>query len=327
MKNLVAAFTDHLTEALDIVDRSELNQPSKSIQNVLILGMGGSGIGGSIASQVLEKELNVPVLSCKDYTIPAFVGEHTLIIASSFSGNTEETLSALNEAKVKTREIVCLSSGGKISEMAKTEGFGLVSIPGGMPPRAALGYSFPQLFSILKLKGLIDWDVRAEFEPCIDLLKENTESIKIEAKEIAARIHDKLSIIYSESGFEGVCVRFRQQINENSKKLCWHHVVPEMNHNELVGWRADASDKAVLILRNDTDLPRNQRRMELSKEIFEKYNPEIIEIWSKGENKLQKTLYLIHLCDWISVEIAEINQTDSIEIKVIDYFKSELGKS
>ncbi len=327
MKNLVEAFIDHLAQALEIADQTELSAPKNEIHNVLILGMGGSGIGGSIAAQVLEKEISVPVLSCKDYTIPSFVGENTLIIASSFSGNTEETLAALDEAKARTKNIVCLSSGGRISEMAVEEGFGLVSIPGGMPPRAALGYSFPQLFSILKQCSLINWDIRNEFEPCIELIRNETDSIRKQALDIAQKIHNRTSIIYAESGFEGVCIRFRQQINENSKKLCWHHVVPEMNHNELVGWREDASDKAVLILRNESDLPRNQRRIELSKEIFTEYNPEIIEIWSKGMNKLQRTLYLIHLCDWISVEIADINQTDSIEIKVIDYFKSELAKS
>ena len=144
---------------------------------------------------------------------------------------------------------------------------------------------------------------------------------------MAAQISDKLPVIYSGGDFEGVCIRFRQQLNENSKKLCWHHSFPEMNHNELVGWRSESQDKAVLLLRNESDLARNQKRMELSKEIFAGYHPLIIEIFSKGSNRLEKTLYLVHLCDWISIYVAEINGTDAMEIDVINYFKSQLAKS
>jgi len=327
MKKLVEAFIDHLKEAIDITDKVNLPNKSVQIDNVLILGMGGSGIGGNIATQVLEKEIPVPVLSCKDYTIPAFVSENTLIIASSYSGNTEETLSALNEADKKTKNIVCICSGGEIKERAEKNGYGCITIPGGMPPRAAFGYSFPQLFQVFNSYGLISWDIRFEFTSAIKLLESERSDIQNLATKAAHILHDKLPVLYAESGFEGVCIRFRQQINENSKKLCWHHVVPEMNHNELVGWKSDAKNLAVVLFRNDSDLDQNKKRMDLSKEIFSKYNPEIIEIQSKGDNKLQRTLYLIHLCDWISVYIADINNTDSVEIEVINYLKGELAKN
>ena len=326
MKKLVQAFTNHLKTAIDIAEGFQ-SQNSTSVNNVIVLGMGGSGIGGSIAAQVLSDELEVPVLSCKDYMIPAFVSENTLVIASSYSGNTEETLSALDEAGKKTKNIVCICSGGKIKTIAEEKGYGSIVIPDGIPPRAAFGYSFPQLFAIFNSYGLINWNLRSAFEESISLLIENVASIRSEAQSVAERIKDKISIIYAESAYEGVCIRFRQQLNENSKKLCWHHVYPEMNHNELVGWRNDASDKAVLMLRNDNDHRQNQKRMDLSKEIYGKYNPDIIEIFSKGKNKLERTLYLIHLCDWISIYIAEMNGTDPVEIEVINYFKSELAKS
>jgi len=327
MKKLVESFAEHLKEAIVIAGNASISKTSDNIENVLMLGMGGSGIVGSIAAQVLEKEIKVPIMSCKDYSIPAFVSQKTLVIASSYSGNTEETLSALSEAEEKTDNIVCICSGGKIKDRMEEKGYGHIVIPGGMPPRAAFGYSFPQIFAILNAYDLISWNIRSEFELVIQLLENESVEIKNEAGEVAELLHDKLPVLYAESGFEGLCIRFRQQINENSKKLCWHHVIPEMNHNELVGWRSDAANLAVVMLRNESDLSRNKKRMELSKEIFAKYNPEIIEINSKGENKLQRTLYLVHFCDWISVYIAEINRTDSVEIEVINYFKSELGKS
>jgi len=249
-----------------------------------------------------------------------------LIIASSYSGNTEETLMALAQAEKKTKQIFCICSGGKIQEIANKKGYGCIVIPGGIPPRGAFGYSFPQLFNLLTANNLIDWNVRSRFESAIKLIEENEAVMRIEAHNIASKLFNKRILIYAQSDYEGVCIRFRQQINENSKMLCWHHVFPEMNHNELVGWREKSDTLAVLLLRNNDDFDRNQIRMELCKNVFAQYCPNVNELWSKGSNKLERTLYLIHLCDWISIYIAEINGTDAVEIEVINYLKGELSK-
>lgn len=135
-----------------------------------------------------------------------------------------------------------------------------------------------------------------------------------------------MPIIYAAADFEGVAVRFRQQINENSKMLCWHHVVPEMNHNELVGWRTKDNTKVVVLLRNETDYERTQLRMEINKTIIKKYTPNIIEIWSKGKSYLERVFYIVHLTDWASVFLAELNGIDDTEVKVIDFLKGELAK-
>lgn len=326
MKELVAAFADHLEEGVTIAENANMEKSQKRIDNVLVLGMGGSGIGGTIASQVLSDELKVPVISYKDYSAPAFVSENTLVIVSSYSGNTEETLTALQKVSSKTSSICCVCSGGKLMELAKEQGYNCIVIPSGMPPRAAFGFSFPQLFRIFESQGLLSGNKRTAIGNAIDLIRKNEARMREEAEKIAGILKDKLPIIYAESGYEGVAVRFRQQINENAKKLCWHHAIPEMNHNELVGWREEASDKVVVMLRNESDFPRNQKRMELSKETFAKYNAEIIEIHSKGSSKLERSLYLIHLCDWVSVLIAEMNNMDPVEIEVINHFKGELAK-
>ncbi|MEQ8324086.1 MAG: bifunctional phosphoglucose/phosphomannose isomerase [Vicingaceae bacterium] len=327
MKEHVTNFTVHLRAAIEIAEKSVLKEPGSAINNVVVIGLGGSGIGGTIVSHVLSQEMKVPLISCKDYNIPAFVSANSLVIASSYSGNTEETMNALEQAASRTKNIYCICSGGKIQELATQRGFSCIVIPGGLPPRGAFGYSFPQLFATLKAGKLIDWDLRAEFQRAVKLLEEESKDIQKLAMDLARDLKDKRIIIYSESNYEGVGVRFRQQINENSKKLCWHHVIPEMNHNELVGWRESNEDLAVVFLRNTADFQRNQRRFDLSGEIISKYTPNVHEIWSKGKTMLDRSLYLIHLTDWISVNIAELNGTDPIEIDVINFLKGELAKS
>ena len=137
---------------------------------------------------------------------------------------------------------------------------------------------------------------------------------------------NKIPVIYADANYEGIAVRFRQQINENSKMLCWHHVIPEMNHNELVGWTTKNDDLAVVIFRNDDDYFRTQKRMEVNKTVFEKYTSTIIEIYSKGNSQLEKAMYLLHLGDWVSYLIAEKKGIDVVEVDVITHLKNELAK-
>ena len=136
----------------------------------------------------------------------------------------------------------------------------------------------------------------------------------------------KTPVIYVSQGFEGVAVRFRQQINENSKMLCWHHVVPEMNHNELLGWRTNVNDLAVVYFRNRMDYERNQIRMDINKKVILKFTENITEIWSKGESIIENTFYHINLGDWVSWYLSEMNNVDAIEIDVINFLKGELAK-
>ena len=159
------------------------------------------------------------------------------------------------------------------------------------------------------------------------LLKKEAKAIQKEAKAVAKKLVNKIPIVYAAADFEGVAVRFRQQINENGKMLCWHHVIPEMNHNELVGWRKKDPNQAVVLLRNTTDYKRTQMRMEINKEVFKKYTKTIIEIHSKGKSYLERAFYLIHLTDFVSVDLAELNKLDPTEVKVIDYLKGALAKS
>ena len=138
---------------------------------------------------------------------------------------------------------------------------------------------------------------------------------------------NKIPVIYTTTYKEGIAIRFRQQINENSKMLCWHHVFPEMNHNELVGWTEKNENLAIVIFRDKEDYSRNQTRIEISKKIIAKYTPNSIEIYAKGKSETEKAIYLIHLGDWVSFFLAELKGVDSVEVSVINHLKAQLAKS
>lgn len=325
MEKLIKDFSKHIQQAITIGKGAKLNPPTTTINNILISGLGGSGIGGTIVAALVADEARIPIQVTKDYSIPAFVSPNTLAIISSYSGNTEETVNALELAQKKGAKIVCIASGGAILEKARKENLDYIAIPSGMPPRAAFGISSVQLFYVLKNFGIISNKFEQALENTVKLLDQHEESILKEARSLADKLYGKIPAIYSAAPYEGVAVRFRQQINENSKMLCWHHALPEMNHNELVGWKQDYKNVAVVLLRNKDDFERTQKRMEFSKQVFSQHTDTVIEVYSKGESTIERAYYLIHLCDWVSYLLAEKKQIDATEVNVIVSLKSELA--
>lgn len=326
MKELVESFLIQLKEAIEIGEKASLKPCQKQISNVVITGLGGSGIGGKIVSQLIDDQCDVPVVINNTYDIPNFVGPNTLVIASSFSGNTEETLIALEKAIDRDAEIAVITSGGKILDIAKEKGYNYIVLPKGDSPRAMLTYSLTQQFFMLQHYGVAIGSNIPEIRKSIDLLEVNLDSIKQEAKQVADSIYNKTTIIYSEAKYEGVAVRFRQQLNENSKVLCWHHVLPEMNHNELVGWAGGSDQFAVVMFRNGDDFYRTQKRMDITKEVVSQHTHTYIEVWSKGNTRIQRSLYLILFGDWVSVYLSELRSVDAKEVNVIAHLKGELAK-
>jgi len=326
IRELIQEFPDHLRQAVKIGRETPLNPVSKDLRNVLITGLGGSGIGGRIAAQLVAGDCPLPIQVNNNYHIPTYVNEHTLVIVCSYSGNTEETLYAMDAATNAGAEIACITAGGEVESRAKSNNLNHIVIPGGMPPRAAFGFSFPQLFCILNHYGLIDDSYINSVESAIDLLEENQMDMEAGAESLAMELINKFVVIYSESNFEGVSTRLRQQINENSKMLCWHHVFPEMNHNELVGWSKNYENVSVLVFRNTSDFDRTQKRMDITIELMTKCTENIYEIKSEGENDVERALFLIHLGDWISLLLAEKQGVDPFEIDSINHLKNELAK-
>ena len=325
MKKLVENFSRQLIEAKAISEKAVLEKKS-GIQSILITGLGGSGIGGTVLGELVAKSCPVPILVNKDYFLPEFVNAHTLVIVSSYSGNTEETLSAMQDAIQRGAQIVCVTSGGKILELAKQHQFGFIEIPGGQPPRSCLGYSLIQLIKVLEVYGFADASIYQDLDKAIALLDKEGLAIQKEAQEIAEKLYQKFPILYSLGSCEGAVVRFRQQINENSKMLCGHHSFPEMNHNELVGWVEENKDLAVVTMRTSFDYARTVKRYDFCKSLFEKLSSSVTDIYAKGDSRLEQYLYLVHIGDWISCYLADLKGIDPVEVKVIDSLKAELSK-
>jgi len=326
MKKLVQNFPTQLHEALLIGQSYKFTTPKKQYANVVLTGLGGSGIGGSIVQNFVFDKLAVPFIVNKDYFLPAFVDKNSLVIVSSYSGNTEETLQAMAQALKAKATVVCITSGGKVAEIANKKKLDCILLPAGMPPRSCLGYSMTQVLFVLKGLGLIDHNLAKDLKASIKLLNAQSKSIQSKARALAKKLYGKTPIIYSGPNFEGVAVRFRQQINENSKMLCWHHVVPEMNHNELVGWRDKDDSRAVVFLRDKQDYDRTQFRIEVNKKVIKKYTKNITELYTEGKSYWEKVFYLVHLTDYTSVFLAEMRGQDATEVKVIDFLKGELAK-
>ncbi len=326
MKTLVEGFTKQLQEALDIANSAVLTKKN-NIQNIVVTGLGGSGIGGTILSELVQAECPIPVIINKDYFLPKFVDSNSLVIISSYSGNTEETLSAMKQAIDKDAQIVCVTSGGEVHAIADKYNFDTILIPGGHPPRSCIGYSLVQLFKIIQFNGFVKTDLLNQVQSSITLLDSEKEAIKIEATIIAKKLLHKIPIIYSLGSCEGAAVRFRQQINENSKMLCWHHTLPEMNHNELVGWTEKNDSLAVVTFRTSFDYERTIKRYDLCKSIFSKYSNSVTDITAKGISKVEQFMYLINIGDWISCYIADLKNIDATEVNVINHLKNELAKS
>lgn len=325
MKELIAAFPGQLEEALRIGQSYSFTTSGEAPATVLLTGLGGSGIGGSIVQNYVHDKLKVPFVVNKDYFLPAFVNASTLVIVCSYSGNTEETLQAMKDAIKAKAKVVCITSGGEVEALAGKKGLDCIIIPGGMPPRSCVGYSIVQILYVLKHFGLLRTKFAAEINAAIELLKKDRRAIEKKAMGIAQKLDGKTPIIYAASTFEGLAIRIRQQINENSKMLAWHGAIPEMNHNELVGWRDKDGSRAVLLLRNENDYERVQTRMDINKKIIRKYTSNIIEVYSKGESYWEQLFYFIHLTDWVSVYLADLHGVDATEVKVIDFLKGSLA--
>lgn len=327
MDKMIARFPAQLEEALGIAEKVQLKKHAAPFRSIFISGLGGSGIGGGFVQDFVRGVCKLPIVVSKGYQAPNWVNKHTLAICSSYSGNTEETLSTFEQLLGTGAKIVCIASGGKLIELAQKHGLDYVQVPSGWSsPRACMGYSIVAQLGILRSAKLIPGKLFGQVAAAKKLLVKDSAAIQKSARKIAGFLAGKTPVIYVADQMESVAVRWRQQINENAKMLCWHHALPEMNHNELVGWRDQRPDVAVIWLRNRDDFQRTAIRMDINKDIVEHYTQTSIEVWSKGKSLIEKAFYLVHLGDWMSFYLSELHQVDATEIKVIDFLKAELAK-
>jgi len=335
MYDLIYNFPRQLTEGAHLGFIADLKLPDFTPQNIILTGMGGSAIGGDLARSYLTYELKVPFTVCRNYLLPEYVNDKSLVFISSYSGETEETLSAFQDAKRRKARIIAITSGGTLLQECNRDGLPFILIPKGFPPRAALGYSFTPILVALSRLGVIQ-DKIEELEETSKFLEKKRAEYALDkkksrnpAKNLAANLYGKLPIIYtSVDYFDAVGYRWKGQFGENSKILSYNNYFPEFNHNELVGWKVldQIRDKLiVVILKDKEDHPRIKIRMQIVKNIIQKKKVKIIELESQGENLLSRVFSLIQLGDFASFYLAILNQVDPTPVEVIDYLKKELA--
>jgi len=336
MLELLLSFPKQCVDAIQIGAGAEIKSSYKTgYGQIVFTGLGGSAIGADVINGYVGGEIDIPIFVNRNYTLPHFVGERTLLFAVSYSGNTEETLSAYEEAKKKNAKVIAITSGGKLGDAALKNGDSVVTIPKGLPPRCALGYSFIPPTLVLAKLGFIK-DKTEEIKQAAGLLtklaKENlapaVDRKKNISKDIAEIIHKKFAVIYGSNEMSSVVTRWRGEFAENAKALSSSHVFPEMNHNEIVGWMNPKEllrDFVAIILKDKGDHARIKKRMMISKAILEKEKYSVIEVESRGEALLERMLSLIYIGDFTSFYLSILNGIDPTPVDRITYLKKQLA--
>jgi glucose/mannose-6-phosphate isomerase len=306
-----------------------------SPKNIVVLGMGGSAIGGELLHDWLRDTLSIPIEVCRDYTLPKYVKEDTLVFANSYSGNTEETLTAFLTAIRRRCTVIAITSGGQLHSFCKRLKVSHTRIPGGMQPRVAIPYLFFPLAVLLERMGVIS-NISDELEETIQVLervvKANALNIPTKnnwAKQLAIELVDTIPVIYGFRQYNSIAQRLKAQFNENSKVPSKFEVFPELNHNETVGYEAPESltkKLSIILIRDALEPPEIRSRIETTANLVFNKASKIIEIMSDGKGKLAKMFSVMCIGDFASVYLAILQNKDPTPVKIIDMVKGELAK-
>jgi len=335
MHQSIYEFSDHLMQAVEIGKSIALKNQYSDIHNVVVAGMGGSAIGGDVARLLCKNELKVPMVVSRNYTLPGWVNKNTLVICSSYSGNTEETLAAFEHARDKGAQIVGISTGGILSEKMAEFELDLVTIPGGLQPRAALGFSLVPMLFLMKQTGLIGPETMDQLPDAASFIASIRDQYGKQSDDnptysLAQRIYKTIPVIYGETDATGtLAVRFKGQLSENAKMLAYCNELPEMNHNEIVGFKNNQdilNHISIIWLKDEKDHPRTAVRQDSTREIIGDLcaNHEVIS--AQGDSAAIRYLQLIHYGDWVSYWCAIFHQTNPTPVKKIDRLKAILSE-
>lgn len=332
MMGAIRSFPQHIEHAMQIGASQELRIRTGGIRAIVMTGLGGSAIGGDLLRCVLADELSVPFIVNRSYTLPAFVDQSTLVVVSSYSGNTEETIAAYREALRRKARVLAITSGGSIAALARRHRDPCIAIPGGFHPRAALAYSFFPVLVVLSRLRLVRPKTRAIRET-IAVLSDmsarlsDASSPDNRALALASAMRGTIPIIYSSAHLEAVNLRWRGQISENAKQLAYGNVLPEMNHNEIVGWKGlpeVLKTLSVVFLTDRETHPRVRSRESLTREVLQGRASSVSVVESVGRSRLARTFSLVHMGDWVSLYLAILNREDPSPVAVIDALKEKL---
>ncbi len=316
----------------------EFNLPRdySEVDKVVVLGMGGSAIGGDLVSSLVVPEAKLPVLVLRDYDLPAFVDDKTLVIASSYSGMTEETLSSFEQAlKTESKKLV-LTTGGELKSMAEKNGIPVFTFDYKGQPRAALPFSLLPILGFLQRLGLVS-DKSPEVAETVRVLQELSQRINEgaplphnPAKQLAQKLYGHLPVIYGAGIVAEVARRWKTQINENSKAWAFYEVFPELNHNAVVGYQFPpelASRMVVVLLRSPSLRQRIKLRYQVTCQLLDRAKVRYQIVDGEGASPLSQVMSLVLFGDYVSYYLAMLYKIDPSPVEAIDYLKGELKVS
>jgi glucose/mannose-6-phosphate isomerase len=332
MFEAVKSFPEHFHEgwvrAADLKSRHRVLE----LDHLVVLGMGGSAIGADLLRAYASAASRLPITVVRDYEVPAWIGERTLVIASSYSGDTEETLSALDEVTTRGASVYAITAGGQLLERARRDDLPHIVVPGGLQPRAALGYSFAALLRTAEKLGVVSM-AEGEFDEAYRMLSAGAETLAREdsrALEIAGALEGKLPVVYTGPGIlKPVGLRWRNQIQENAKQIAYGSAFAELTHNEIMGWEESPQDLrariAVVVLRDPGDHPKVRSRMDITRELVSPRVGAWVEIDAEGKAPLARMLTTLQLGDFTSVYMALQQGVDPTPVETIQRLKRLLA--
>lgn len=307
-----------------------------AVDHLVIVGMGGSAIGGALLQGLVADRCDVPITLVRGYSLPCFAaGENTLVIACSYSGNTEETLSCFHQALDRDAHAMAITTGGKLADLAQEAGVPVVRFDYQSQPRAALGYAFILLLGAVHRMGFVrDYtddvaEATAGMEAWQEEIEASIPTADNAAKRLATRIHGTLPVVYGAGFLAAAANRWKTQFNENAKSWAFFEVLPELNHNAVVGLGIPdivREHSLAMILRSASDPQRIQERWNVTGELLEREGVTAQEIWGRGDSKLAQMLSVIHFGDYVSFYLAMLNEVDPTPVDTIAFLKRRLAE-
>ena len=334
MWDAIASFADQLEAASRISLPSEIPYASQDIENIVFCGMGGSAIGGDLLNAYFRNELIVPMEVNRNYTLPNYVSPNTLVIVSSYSGNTEETLSSYLAAQEAGAMIIGITSGGELAELLQDKKLPWIRIPGGMQPRAALGYSFIPMAKLLNNLDFAGGSIQEDIRETISLVRDLSKKYQSDSKNntairLAEDIYGTVPIIYTDPELAAVGTRWKGQLAENAKMLAFTHQLPEMNHNEVVGWETQQkfyNQTRLVWLCDENSHSAVQARRKITGKLLQEIAGHQNTAQSSGKSWLARLFSLIHLGDWVSLYVSLAGGVDPTPVDRISLLKQRLAR-
>ena len=320
----VLSLPDHLRDALWRVSSAKL-EPIEST-GLIVCGMGGSAIGGDLAAAALGNRLSMPLDVVRGYGVPSWTSPDRVIFCSSYSGDTEEALACYDAAEAVGARRIVATTGGAIAAAARRDGVPVIGMPAGLQPRAAVGYTFAIAAEVAALVGAGD-AIRTEIDSSAAHLEAAKDRLLDQASDLAERIQGSVPLVYGCGLTVPIAYRWKCQINENAKLPAFHHQLPEMDHNEIVGWgRANDGACSAVFLEDRDQHPRERQRIELTAELVGDRAHDVIRLETEGESRTERLLWAVTLGDLVSLELAARCGADPTPVEVIESLKDRLGR-